>query len=610
MMRRAALAFCLVWLLAGSSLAAGSQRVHPDRRPIEVDHSGYVSSDACRSCHPGQHASWHASYHRTMTQLATPDAVVAPFEGALQLEGSTYQLERRGDEFWVVIDRPPGLDGVRPRSERPVVLTTGSHHFQTYWVPSDRARELRLLELAYYITERRWIPMSALPLAPVGNIQTTFEGEARWNKTCNRCHTTGARPDILGPDGMDTTVAEFGIACEACHGPGAEHVERNRDPARRYNLHLTEGPDESIVNPADLPAEASNQVCGQCHSVFDFHDRQERSRWAREGFAYRPGDDLHASRLVLDYDTATPIYRATKFWPDGQVRVNGREYNSLRESPCYRGASITCLSCHEMHVADAEARAPGPGDWRDDQLKQGMRGNAACLQCHPRFEDETNLVNHTRHAPESSGSACMDCHMPYTAWGLHKATRVHEVSSPDVATSVATGRPNACNLCHLDRSLGWTAAQLERLYGIPKPRLGDAQQRIAGGVMWSLSGDAAQRAIVAWHMGWQPAQQASKSDWMVPYLAQLLMDPYPVVRSAALRSLRRIDGFSDVSVDFTGPDATRDRARRQILASWRSGFDATRSRGPHLLIGDKGLHPLPFRQLLDQRDDRPVYLAE
>ncbi|MCZ6560865.1 MAG: hypothetical protein O6931_08260, partial [Gammaproteobacteria bacterium] len=35
---------------------------------------GFVSSTACRACHPGNYQSWHDSFHRTMTQAAVPDA--------------------------------------------------------------------------------------------------------------------------------------------------------------------------------------------------------------------------------------------------------------------------------------------------------------------------------------------------------------------------------------------------------------------------------------------------------------------------------------------------------------------------------------------------------
>ena len=54
--------------------------------PAPTEQDGMLSSSSCRGCHPGQYASWHASFHRTMTQPARPNTVVAPFDGR-RLEG-------------------------------------------------------------------------------------------------------------------------------------------------------------------------------------------------------------------------------------------------------------------------------------------------------------------------------------------------------------------------------------------------------------------------------------------------------------------------------------------------------------------------------------------
>ncbi|MFP6649744.1 MAG: hypothetical protein VB817_09800, partial [Pirellulaceae bacterium] len=43
-------------------------RPQPVDRPIEISEDGFVSSRNCRSCHLRQYETWHASYHRTMTQ--------------------------------------------------------------------------------------------------------------------------------------------------------------------------------------------------------------------------------------------------------------------------------------------------------------------------------------------------------------------------------------------------------------------------------------------------------------------------------------------------------------------------------------------------------------
>ena len=61
--------------------------------PERVRDAGYASSDTCRACHPGQYASWHRSFHRTMTQVATPTAIAAPFAGQVLTErGRHFQL--------------------------------------------------------------------------------------------------------------------------------------------------------------------------------------------------------------------------------------------------------------------------------------------------------------------------------------------------------------------------------------------------------------------------------------------------------------------------------------------------------------------------------------
>jgi hypothetical protein len=87
-------------LLWSSRLEARlSSRVQAlEKTPHEIRSGGYVSSETCRSCHPDQYHSWHRSFHRTMTQRATPEAVRGTFTNAtLTLRGETYRLFQRGD---------------------------------------------------------------------------------------------------------------------------------------------------------------------------------------------------------------------------------------------------------------------------------------------------------------------------------------------------------------------------------------------------------------------------------------------------------------------------------------------------------------------------------
>lgn len=596
-----------LWLLGPGPPPPPRPQAVVTNRPVEMPVDGYVSSHACRACHPRESDTWSGSYHRTMTQVAAPGAVLAPFDGVeLAVYGQRYDLERRGDEFWVEMNAANG-----ERVERPIVLTTGSHHFQAYWFATGHSRKLGLFPFCYEIADRRWIPMDALPLVHPSVRQSTPDGDGRWNSDCSHCHSVDPRPRISGPDSMDSEVAEFGIACEACHGPGEKHIRLAGDPLRRYRLHLSEASDDAIVNPARLDQRRSVQVCGQCHSVHSSANRREERRRLHGGGSFRPGEDLEKTRRIVNTAHASEEEGITRFWPDGFVRVNGREYNSLLESDCYEHSDLTCLSCHRLHQAADDERTRE--EWADDQLKPGMRrGSAACVQCHGGFGDDEKVAAHTHHGPGSSGSDCYNCHMPNTAYGLHKATRNHQIDSPRLLAGASTGRPNACNLCHLDQTLEWTAEHLEAWYGLPRPELSAAEKSVAAGVLMSLRGDAVQRALAAWHMGWEPAARASGTDWMPPFLATLLTDPYAAVRFIAHRSLTRIPGFEDSEYEPTAEPAEWRRARRRAFLTWtRMPPDSERA-DPRavLLTGGKKLRAEEFNRLLAERDDRFIYLAE
>jgi hypothetical protein len=201
--------------------------------------------------------------------------------------------------------------------------------------------------------------------------------------------------------------------------------------------------------------------------------------------------------------------------------------------------------------------------------------------------------------------------MPYTTYGLLKTIRSHTVGSPSVKESVDTGRPNACNLCHLDRTFEWTGQALEQWYKTPRVELSADEQGIAASLLWLLKGDAGQRAIVSQAMAWPPAQQAAGTDWMAPHLAQLLDDPYDAVRFGAARSMRTLPGFSGFTFDFVAPSQLRREAQLRTMATW----DRTRSRpgrpAPQLLLGDNGNVDIPaVLRLLKQRDNRPILLRE
>jgi hypothetical protein len=589
----------------------------PADRPIQVRSAGYVSSDTCRSCHPGNYASWHASYHRTMTQVARPENFLASNLDGLELSlgGTHYRVERAGDAFFVHSREADG----REAPSQQVVLLTGSHNLQILWLATGEGRTLVQFPFAYIAAERMWAPVLQTFVAPPDLTNLYFKGE--WNGACLDCHTTQARSRFVTGDTFDSQVSEFGIACEACHSEGLEHIARNRNPLRRYSLHLGDRRDPTIVNPERLDGPRSTLACGQCHGVTAFTSVEKKIEWSRDGRTFRPGQaDLvqrflvqptspdHAVQKQMLLQT-NPHYFNDRFWGDGMLRATGREMNAIAASPCYRGGHFACVSCHEMHPRESDAAQLAM--WADrHQLAPRMDTDAACLQCHDKFK--TNFAAHTHHAPDSAGSACYNCHMPYSGFGLLRAVRSHQISSPTVRETLDYRRPNACNLCHLDRPLGWAAEQLHAWYGQPMPELSADDRTLAAGARWMLEGDAAVRALSAWSMGWEPAQRASGRDWLPPYLFTGMNDPYAAVRFVAWRSLKTLPGLGDFTFDYTADDATLRATTGLGYRQWRGALQPAAAKFPAgaALQPDGSFDAETFRRLLRRRDNSPVFIVE
>ena len=598
--------------------------------PLDRD-DDYVTSNRCQSCHPGEYASWHDTYHRTMTQPANADTVVGDFSGqTIDSDGLSYTVFMRGEEYWARLPDPEEMMeivmGNKPKDmtkvplvERQVVMTTGSHHYQTYWVTGDEkyGRLLQTLPLVYLIGDQRWIPREQAFMNAPGRPRMITQ----WNHHCIKCHSTGGNPgldDDVSHGRFDTQVAELGISCEACHGPGEAHIAANRDPRRRYQQHRASSDDPTIVNPANLSHDRASQICGQCHGSF-IHRGEAGWRYAQEGLLYRPGDDLHAQRLYIEHPLNAPTksnwanyrknreYFRGRFWDDGTMLVAGREYTAMRASACFQEGHMSCLSCHSMHNSHP-----------NDQLKADMNGNRACVQCHASPEYTVDVSAHTHHAPSSTGSECLNCHMPHISYALFSAIRSHQVQAPNIDSSVKHGVPNACNLCHLDRTLEWTAEHMSNWYGqeLATP-LTQEQTETSAALLWLLKGNAVQRAVTAWHVGWEPAREASGAAWLAPHQAQLLTDPYGVVRYVAHAALRTLPGMTSLEYNFLAGETELAQSRDTAVRLWQQSMadvspdedDPARQRAK--LLDDSGeVLKGEVARLLSERDNTPMNIEE
>jgi predicted CXXCH cytochrome family protein len=363
--------------------------------------------------------------------------------------------------------------------------------------------------------------------------------------------------------------------------------------------------------------ERSDDVCARCHGF----SIRRREAWNPVTFAepflagreLRRFVSLHWSEAEMRLQAesegiAFPFARSQgnrlpdgRFWGDGTPLTTALEYQGLALSACYQGGrgNLRCLSCHSMHQGDP-----------NHQLKDGMRTNVACYGCHDAYRQR--LVEHTHHAADSPGSLCTNCHMPYQVYSLLDTHRTHRIAIPRIRDSVGTGKPHACNLCHLDKSLGWTADQLGKWYGTKPEPLGDDDRTVAAGLVHLMRDDARTRAVVAGAFGWPPAQQASGRDWPGLLLTRTLENErYEAVRYLVYRALRSFHGLAASDYDYQGSPAQRAAQLRALRLRLEGAAPPDPDRYPFLPLTAAGrLADDVLDRLLRTRSDPDVDVNE
>ncbi len=525
----------------------------------------YSGPDSCRPCHRSNFEGWSKHPHRWMNAVAGDETVLGDFSGkaSIQYRGGRATFFRNSGSFRMRLSR----DGISRTYS--VNRTIGSRFFQ-YYVgrlvegPEARNHPVRnadhVLPFGYWLDEEQWVPVVHISVEhPDQEREDPFAGPAdtHYDRSCSACHTTRPagdwllssdgrlrlgrhsprtislhmskylaenHPELLSPDqpllevpiaqasrvlgeGIDylpaqTSAVALGVSCEACHNGALEHVNRSeRDETEQPPLFFLAGADLYVE---DRDAEAAwgrtsrnlNWTCARCHSG----DRPQ----------YAGGMDT---------------------W-------NSTEYSDAQRGFCYDAAKaeatgmeqLTCVHCHNPHYATGKS-------W----TKTADQDDAKCLSCHPGLEPDEARSAHTRHPLGSEGSRCMNCHMPRINEGLQEMVRTHQIFKPTQPEMIEAGQPNACNLCHLDKSIDWTLENLSRWYGrsYSSQRLRDSYpDRVQPlGTAWLRSPHPATRLSAAEALG------RARALWALPELVEMLDDPYLVNRQFTQRRVEQMLGI-------------------------------------------------------------------
>jgi hypothetical protein len=169
-------------------------------------------------------------------------------------------------------------------------------------------------------------------------------------RRCFGCHTTASTTK----NHFDPGAMFLGVTCEACHGPGAEHVAAAKSGTDEQLITA------SIGNPARLSPIESVDFCGACHRTY---------------------------QDVVD-DGPTRI---------GTLNVRFTPYR-LENSRCWKKADarITCVACHDPH----KPLSLNPASY-----------DSNCLQCHLTAGAKKDDTNSATACPVGV-KLCVTCHMP------------------------------------------------------------------------------------------------------------------------------------------------------------------------------------------------------
>ncbi|HXB67031.1 MAG TPA: c-type cytochrome [Candidatus Acidoferrales bacterium] len=381
-----------------ASLSARAPAPGPAASPLSAQ---YVGSAACKTCHSHIYERWSKTRMANVVRdpREHPDAII------------------------------PDLSKPNPLvtfSKDDIAFVYGSKWKQRYF--KKVGDDFFPLPAQWDVTHQIWRPYN---VKPGTDWWTRYYPEDNMGRptgpTCDGCHS-------VNYDVSTKKVTEWNVGCEKCHGPGGDHAKQ---PSRA-----------NIVNPARLNYVDATNTCIQCHS------QGQPLTAPSAGKAYDWPVGFHMGKRLDDFwKLEEHKLGETTFthFADGTAHKNRMQGNDFVTSLMYTHG-VTCFSCHDAHGAENDALLWKPA-------------NVLCLDCHgpnsPNGPHAPTTEQHTHHKAGSQGNECIACHMPKIQQTIADVNvRSHTFHFVTPAMTDALKIPNACNVCHADKSTAWSNAAL------------------------------------------------------------------------------------------------------------------------------------------------------
>jgi len=489
--------------------------------------SEFIGSKTCKDCHSEQFSAWKGSHHDLAMQHASKEAVLGDFNNSkFSANGVTTTFFKKDGKFWVNTD---AADGSLQNFE--IKYTFGFTPLQQYLIefPDGRIQTLGIAWDSRSLDTggQRWFH-----LYPEQKIDSKHDlhwtgQQQNWNFMCADCHSTNLQKGYDSKSNtFKTTWSEINVACEACHGPGEQHLawatkDKNlqaNDISMGLNYLLHDRKDVSWTMDIETGTAKRNktannnqeiEVCAACHS--------------RRGFI-KPG--IESDGAFLDH--YRPALLSNELYHlDGQIKDEVFVWGSFMQSKM-QAAGVTCSDCHDPHTQELRAE--------QEQV---------CTQCH--LPTKYNTKQHHKHAEDSAGANCLDCHMPETTYMVVDPRRDHSIRIPRPDLALKTKAPDACSQCHKAKSTQWAADKFTQFW----PDIGKPYQNWGTSLSLARSGKPqAEIALIKTIRDQQVPDiaRATAVSELPPFLSPLsgkvlqdaLQDKSPLVRLAALGALETI----------------------------------------------------------------------
>ncbi|HSR68116.1 MAG TPA: hypothetical protein VLU25_09245 [Acidobacteriota bacterium] len=529
----------------------------------------YAGPEACKDCHSERFEAWSQHSHRWMNARVSESTVKGDFSGvSMDYRGGRTRFFRRhgeaqgdGGGWYMRLER----DGVVRRYR--VRRTLGSRFFQYYVGVLDEGpeppdhivrREDHLLPFGYWIGESQWVPVVHITSeGPDEEREDPFAqaSTVHYDRSCSACHTTRPLGDwLLTSDGRlrsgQFSPREFSVDMSAYLAQAHPRLLPQREALHQADLARISAFLEQRIDylPAQEHAVTLGVSCEACHNGAFEHARRssaEGSDLLPRFFPSSPHvlvNSQESSSQAWGRNSRNLNWTCARCHSGGRPRYaggmdtwNSTEYSDASRGACYHPgraqaagmSALTCVHCHDPHYSI------GP---RWDRPPR--RDDAQCLECHKALKEAGARRLHTRHQPETPGDRCMNCHMPRINEGLQDMVRTHHIFSPTQPHMIESGQPNACNMCHVDESIGWTLEHLSEWYGA----------EFDSARMASSYPLPQEPAVLNWLASSHPATRLVASDaltragarWALPHLLEMLDDPYLINRQFTQRGLEKM----------------------------------------------------------------------